>query len=281
MALNAPPPASFPAPEATGGNLIKSAWAALRQDHELVMVPVIGGIVGLAGVLPLVLVGVFVQPDTEAAYGVLGILIAVVGSIIGTFFAVALAAGAHQRMDGGDPSIGSAMAAAWSHKKAVVGWALLSVTVGLVLNFLEDRLKGAGSILKFLGGAAWAVASYFTIPIIATQDIGPIDALKQSVSTMRQRWSNAARVQVRLFLYIIPLIVLLVAGLALAFFLATVSVILGVIVGVIVLAAFLIGCLVLSAVSAYARVALYRYAVGLPTPGFSAPMLQAAVVGKG
>ena len=38
--------------------------------------------------------------------------------------------------------------------------------------------------------------------------------------------------------------------------------------------------LVLNAVTSYARVALYRYAAGMTTPGFADGMLQAAVVQK-
>ena len=211
---------------------------------------------------------------------VVAIVSAFLVAIITTFFAVALAAGAHERMNGGNPTMKSAMAVAWKRKKGVIGWALLATTVGLVLQAIKDKVKGGGAIIAMLGDLAWAVASFFAIPIIAANDVGPIEALKLSTSTMKKRWSSAARVQLRLGLYGLGLALLMVAGLFLVAMVAKVSTVLAVVVGVVLALVLLAAMLVLNAVTSYARVALYRYAAGMTTPGFADGMLQAAVVQK-
>lgn len=277
----APPPPTPPAIPSSGsthgGTLVTASWHALKQDRELIAMPVIGGLVALAALVPIVLVGVFVPQGATVGVAVLGVLTVVVLTVITTFFAVALAAGAHERLSGGSPTIRSSVAVAWSRKWTVVRWALISATVGLLLQLVEEKIKGVGSLLRFLGGAAWALASFFTIPVIAANAVGPIEALKISSSTFRQRWTSAARVQLRLGLYVIGLLVATAAGVAIVVGLAAVAVPLAVVVGVVLGAAFLVAVLVLSAVTSYSRVVLYRYASGMPTPGFATASLDAAV----
>jgi hypothetical protein len=262
--------------------LVKTAWSALRADKELLGIPIVGGLVSVLAVVPLLAVALLASDSDSVPPSVVivGIIEAFVVAIIATFFAVALAAGAHERMNGGNPTLKSAMAVAWKHKKGVIGWALLSTTVGLVMQALKDNVKGAGPILAAIGNFAWAVASFFAIPIIAANNVGPIEALKLSTSTMKQRWSSAARVQLRLGLYGIGLVVGAVIGVFLVVALANVSTVLAVLVGVLLAIVLLLAMLVLNAITSYARVALYRYAAGMSTPGFADTMLQAAVIQK-
>lgn len=277
----APPPPPVPSSQSThGGKLISASWQALRQDRELVAMPVIGAVAAIAALLPIALVGVFVPQDATVWLAVLGVLALVVVTVISTFFAVALAAGAHERLNGGDPSIRSSVDVAWSRRSTIVRWALISVTVGLVLRVLEDKLKGIGTVLRFLGGAAWAMASFFTIPVIAANAVGPIEALKISSTTFKERWSSAARVQLRMGLYTLVLVLVIVACVAAVVGLAAVSVPLAIVAGVVLGAGCIAAVLVLGAVAAYSRVVLYRYASGLATPGFAASSLDAAITLK-
>lgn len=271
------PAASGPAP--TGKTLISSAWAALRQDRELVALPVIGAVATLLSVAPLLLVSLVPEDGSPVQY-VIWVAALFVAAIVGMFFAVALAAGAHMRMNGGDPTIRSTLAVAWKRKRGVIGWAALTTTVGLILRAIEQRFKGAGSLIRFAGDVAWTLASFFVVPIIAANDAGPIEALKLSASTFKQRWNSAVRVQLRLGLLGFAVFAgALVAGVAVVAA-AQVSLALAILVGVILGGAWLVAMLVLNALSSYARVALYRYCAGLPTPGFATGQLSAAFVAK-
>jgi hypothetical protein len=262
----------------SGGDLVKSAWVALRTDKELIGLPLIGGLSALLAVAPILAIYAFIPSGVRPAQVVVGIAALLVFSVISTFFAVALAAGAHERMGGGSPTMKSAVALAWSRRRGVVGWAILNVTVGLVLRLIEDRVKGiAGILLRVLGDVAWALASYFAIPIIAANDVGPIEALKLSSSVFKQRWRNAMRVQFRLGLYVLAVVGVAIVGFVVVAAAAQASVVLAVLLGLVIGAAVVLAMLVMSAVTAYARVALYRFAAGLPTPGFDQGMLFAAV----
>lgn len=256
---------------------MKASWAALKQDQSLVSLPVVGGAISLLAMIPIVVGFVLVPDGGEWIYVVLGIVGALILGIISTFFAVSLAAGAHERMNGGNPSVKSAMAQAWKHKKAVVGWALLSVTVGLVLNALKEKFKTAGNIASTLGGMAFSIASFFVIPIIASENLGPWPALKKSVATFRDKWSSTARVQLRLALYVLGLIAAAVVAVIVVVVLANVNSVLAVVVGIVLGVAIFYAALVLGAISSYSRVALYRYSSGMPTPGIDESAIIAAI----
>ena len=92
----------------TGSNLISASWAALKHDKELVMLPVIGGVMALLAALPVLVVGLVVPADASWVVFVVGVLMALFIAVVSTFFAVALAAGAHERMGGGSPMPGLA-----------------------------------------------------------------------------------------------------------------------------------------------------------------------------
>ena len=282
-----PPPS--PAPLAgsgspKGGTLVKAAWSALRSDKELLSLPIVGGVASLLALVPLFVITLVLNVGSEDGRDpgpvliVAAVLTAFLVAIVTTFFSVALAAGAHERMGGGNPTIKSAVAVAWKRKKGVIGWALLSTTVGLILQAIKDNVKGAGAIISFLGDLAWAVASFFAIPIIAANDVGPIEALKSSVATMKQRWGSSARVQLRLGLYGLAVAIGVVVAVVVVAMLAKTSAVLAVLAGIVLGALVLYALLLLNAVGAYARVALYRYSAGLPTPGFGNNVLEAAVV---
>jgi hypothetical protein len=288
MGMSSPiPPSPAPnGPNPKGGTLVKTAWSALRSDKELLGLPIVGGLASMVALLPALVIFLVMNGgsdngnDPTALLVVVAVVSAFLVAVVSTFFAVALAAGAHERMNGGNPTLQSAMGTAWKHKKGVIGWALLSTTVGLIMQALKDNVKGAGPIMAAIGNFAWAVASFFAIPIIAANNVGPIEALKLSTSTMKQRWSSAARVQLRLGLYGLGLALGVVVGVVLVAMLAKVSTVLAVLVGVLIAIALLLAMLVLNAITSYARVALYRYAAGMPTPGFASGMLQAAVIQK-
>ena len=282
-----PPPSPAPAAGSgspKGGTLVKAAWSALRADKELLSLPVVGGVASLLALVPLFVIGIVLNAGSQDGSDpmpvliVVAVLTAFLVAIVTTFFSVALAAGAHERMGGGNPTVKSAAAVAWKRKKGVIGWALLSTTVGLILQLIKDNVKGAGAIISFLGNLAWAVASFFAIPIIAANDVGPIEALKSSVATMKQRWGSSARVQLRLGLYGLALALGIVVAIVVVAMAAKASAVLAVLLGIVLGAALLYAVLLLNAVSAYARVALYRYSAGMPTPGFGSNLLEAAVV---
>jgi hypothetical protein len=276
-----PPQYSAPRPvtaaTATGKQLLKASWGLLRQDRELLWLPAIASITGFfAAVIlfaPGFALGWAIGGDQHRSWGgwVGGAFAAFAASIVAIYFQAALVIGANQRADGGDPDIRGVLAEAWTHKGKIISWAALTTTVGVAIRALEQRLGILGSILGFLGGVAWAIASFLVVPVVVVENLGPIDAVKRSAQLVRDTWGTSVRTTLRfgltfLLLLLAPIaviaigIVALTNGSAAAIAIGLVLIVVGVI-------AFLALSMVFSAISTYARALIYRYATGRPVPG--------------
>ena len=91
----------------------------------------------------------------------------VVEYLVIIFFNAALVSAAIIRLEGGDPTLGDGLRGAWSHIGAILGYAALAATVGLVLQLLRERAGIAGVVLAALGGMAWNVITFLVIPVLA------------------------------------------------------------------------------------------------------------------
>ncbi|MEM9200333.1 MAG: DUF6159 family protein [Actinomycetota bacterium] len=264
-------------------DLAKTSWGVLQKDRELIVLPVLSFFVGLIVLAVFVVPGILALPEEttsgaseEQALPALSVILFVLGSfaatIVSVFFTGALVAGAHERMSGGDPTVGSAIGKAAQRIGGLVPWAILTATVGMIIQALRERAGWLANLL--LGGIemAWNVASFLTIPAIVIDNKGPIDGFKTSTGLLRQTWGENLASQVGFgllsFVAIIPAVLLVVLAAAAGVTAFTV-------------AAFLIAAawiaLVLAVVSALSgifRAALYMYATSGQTPeGFEAANL--------
>jgi hypothetical protein len=261
----------------TGKGIVAASWQQLRKDRELIWLPVVGGFVAGLAAAPVAVVAFFTASDGKPwGYVVAGVGL-LVTTFITTLFAVAFAAGADERLSGGDPTMRSCLSAAWSRKWAVLQWALLSVVVGLILRALREKGGLFGKVLAGLGGLSWAVGTYFVIPNLAGTRSSAWSATRTSAELMRQKWGNALRVQMRLGLYVLAWIIVAVGAGFGVFFVAQQSTPAAIVVGVVAVVVLVYAALVLSVLGAYARVALWRYATGRAVPGFDTDRLEAAV----
>jgi hypothetical protein len=262
--------------------LAKSSWRVLQQDRELLVLPVLSFVVSAMVLVPLLVVAfVYTDGTTTNAAGeesadpamiVIFVVAALAISVVGVFFNGALVAGAHQRFTGGDPTIGSALDKAARHLPGLIGWALLTATVGLILQALRER---AGFLARFvinLVGAAWDVATFLVVPAVIIDDNGAIDGLKRSASLLRQTWGEniAARVGFGLLGLVLVIPGFAIGGLAVA--VGGPVLIAGILVAVVWIALVVV---VMTALNAIFQTALYMYATtgSMPT-GFETTDLR-------
>jgi hypothetical protein len=243
----------------------------------MMFMPLISGLCALLPAAVLVTLQLLIQP-----VGVLQYLFYAAAifffTTISTFFSVALAHGAMGRMNGEDPTIGGCVAAARQNIPSILKWALFATGVGLALRFIEEKLGGlAGLLTRFIGDAAFAAASFFVVPMLTHSEVGPIEALKASSALIARHWRKAIRVNLRFGLYAIGIVL---AALALCGVGAVLTAVIGPVGLVVAFAGVLslvYAVLYLNALSIYAKCAMYRYAYGMATPGFSTQAMQAAV----
>ncbi len=266
----------------TGTRLVRASWHLLKQDRELVLLPFLGAITTACVAIVLFIPGYGVGrllgggPDSQTAYWV-GLALATYGAtVVAIFFQAALVVGANERADGIDPTRASALRGAWERRRRILAWAVLSTTVGLALRAAQEKLGSLGALASILGGVAWSIATFLVVPVLVAENVSPLEAVRRSSSVLRSRWGTNLRTAGWLGLLGILLWVPPVLLVVLGFVLVTGDALLGfALVALGVLAMIALGT-VFAAVSAYARALLYRYAVGLPTPGIDSAVLAGA-----
>ena len=254
--------------------LAKLSWGVLKKDRELLAIPVLSFLVSAALLIPLAFLALATaSPDsggseenTAEPVMLLLMLVAALGlSVIGVFFNGAMVAGAHERLSGGDPTVGSAIRRAFSRIPGLVPWAILTATVGLILRALSERAGFLGRFVIDMVGLAWEVATFLVVPAIIIDDKGAWDGVKTSGELLKATWGEnlAARVGFGLLGFVAILPVVLV-GFVLGFFgEAGFAFAVAVVIGVAWVALVVV---VMTALNAVFQTALYLYATSGRAP---------------
>jgi len=191
------------------------------------------------------------------------------------FFNAALTACAFQAMDGKPASVGDGLSQAARRLPQILGWALVSAVVGVLLRALERHRKGAAIVASVLG-MMWTVVSYFIVPVIVIEGVGPIEALKRSTRTLKATWGEALVGNFSLglfgFLILLPLIVLTVLAVGMAL---TGGGVLAVALACLGAVCVAIGTAATSAADVAFKVVLYAYATGRTVPREADPNVLA------
>jgi hypothetical protein len=106
------------------------------------------------------------------------------------FFNSALIGAALMHLRGEQASLGDGLRLAASKLPSILGYAVISATVGMVLRAIEERAGIVGRIVTGLLGAAWTLATFMVVPILVSQDIGPFDAVQRSVQLLKRTWGE-------------------------------------------------------------------------------------------
>jgi hypothetical protein len=275
--------------------LIAASWQVLRSDRELLVLPVMSA-VATALVVASFAVAAFAggefdalhaggtgsAPDVSVYAWCFAFYVVQYGVVI--FFNTALVGAALERLDGGDPTLGSALALAWRRIGAILGYAVVSATVGVVLRMVSERLGLIGRLIGLGAGLAWTVMTFLVVPVLAAEGVGPIAAVEKSALLLRRSWGENLMGSAGISLVMSALMaIIMVVGVAggivslnrgdtvagVALLAASVPLVLGVL-------------LVGAALSAIYQAAVYYYAVaGEPPSGFDRDLLRTAFGRKG
>jgi hypothetical protein len=270
--------------------LVKASFEVLKQDRELILFPIISGVimffVTLTFLIPT-LVGnffdnLFVNGIPIFGYIVLFLFYLVQYTVV-YYNSTALVGAAMIRLRGGDPTVKDGYKIAWSHLLPIIGWALLSATVGLILNMLSSNSKNKGrgkSLIASLIGAAWNVLTFLVVPVLAVEGLGPIQAVKRSWELLKGTWGEQISGKLSIGL-IFGLIGFgggaLLVGLGVGLSILLESVIPVIIFGVLLFLFITVLSLLNSTLSSIFSAAVYAYAVEGKTGYFDSKLIEESI----
>lgn len=190
-------------------NLTKLSFEVIKQDSEMLLFPLIGGISSIVYAVALIYPTIVVNIVRETTSGAGEVALNMVDfailfaaymglAFIATFFNVCVVYTTKTRFEGGDATFMDSLKFALSRLHLIFMWSVLSATVGILLHSLDRAAERAGAlgglflgILRSILGAAWSILTIFVVPAMVYRDLGPIQAIKSSTQTLRQTWGES------------------------------------------------------------------------------------------
>ena len=271
--------------------IMSAAWQVLREDKTLLLLPIASSaclmLLTASFAVPAILgalTGASVSDglaQTGSLSSVAMFLFYVVTYGVAIFFNAALAICVLRKLEGKQATILDGLREALSCFPQILGWALVSATIGVVLKAIERRSGFVGNMVARLLGLAWSVATFLVVPVLVAERKGPLEAVQASVQLLRRTWGEDLLAGLGFgllyFFWAIPGLFAFIIG---AGMVATHS-ILAIAIMVLAILYFPLLGLVLSTMSTIFDVVLYRYAsTGTITPGFDRDLLQTTFVTK-
>ena len=182
---------------ALGWQLTKTSLRVLRKDKELLVFPLISGIV-LILLLAGFIGGMFVAFGFEAIFGgastwiLVGVMVVyyVLAFFVSFFFNAAVIGAATIRLNGGNPTLADGLHIARQNVGRIFLWAVFAGTVAMILRAIQERLGFLGKIVMGLVGIAWSLATYFVVPVLVYEKLGPWAAVKRSAHLFKTTWGE-------------------------------------------------------------------------------------------
>ena len=270
--------------------LVKQSFAILRSDKQLMLFPVLSTVSCFIVTAIIATGGAFLLLPARAAALAAGeqfrpnqsplflpgmFFLYVVNYFVIVFFNVALVGVANSRLMGGTWTFRDGLELAWERKGTILQWALVAATVGVILRTLEERMGLIGRIIMRIIGIAWTLACYFVVPVLAFEDLTPIQAVKRSAKLFHDTWGEKVIGGFSLSLVSLMLMLPGIGFVILATLLGGVN---GLLLGLaLMFIYFLLLSVFMSAVGGIFNAALYRYACFKQVPpAFSHDLVASA-----
>lgn len=269
---------------ANGWKISMTSFKVLRANKQLIIFPILSGIsllLILGSFFTIVLAGAgwdidqVKESDRNALGYVFLFLYYLVNYFVVVFFNMALIHCTHLYFKGEEVSVEKGIKFSMSRIGAIFAWSMFAATIGMILRLLSENLGTIGKIIIGLIGVVWSIATFFVVPVIAYENLGPIDAFKRSADMMRQKWGE--RIGAGFSFGLVSLVGVLIFGVGFFLIGAMFNLVIGVILAV-------LGVLLVSAVMSAARTifisAVYHNINGDPVEHFNQQMIDNLFVQK-
>lgn len=257
--------------------MIKASAQVLKSDKELVVFPIISFtaviLITISFALPIIFEGNVDKSFSDLNATVLPFVFVYyfLSYFIIIFFNSALVSSAIIGSKGGNPTLAGGLRIASSNILSILGYALISSTVGIILKWIQENLGIFGKIFSFISNLAWNIVTFLVVPILVIEGIGPIEAVKRSAKLLKKTWGEQliGNIGIELFfglLFVGLLVIFLLIAIYTSF---TISLV--IIFGIVTLLLIIVA----STLNTIYSVALYRYAVeGIVSNNFNENILR-------
>ncbi|MGC4036323.1 MAG: DUF6159 family protein [Chitinophagaceae bacterium] len=182
-----------------GWKIAMNSFKILGENKKLIIFPMLSGI-SLLLVIASFFVAIFAASgwnfdnlnDNNPAVNYLVLFVFYVFNyFIIVFFNMALVHCTHLYFKGEEVTLRKGLEFSLSRIGVIFSWAVFAATVGTILRAIQENSGAIGKIITGLIGIVWSVTTFFVVPVIAYEKLGPIDAFKRSAQLMKQKWGES------------------------------------------------------------------------------------------
>ncbi len=182
-----------------GWKLAMSSFKILKANQQLILFPI------LSAISLVLVIGSFftflaagsgwdldnLREYSRTEYYAVVFIFYVVNYFIVVFFNMALIHCTRLYLNGEEVTIKKGLQFSVSRLGVIFSWAMVAATVGLILKAIQENSGIIGKIVTGIIGVVWSVATFFVVPVIAYENVGPIDAVKRSTQMMKEKWGES------------------------------------------------------------------------------------------
>lgn len=215
---------------ANGWAITKSSFSILKKNKQLLIFPVLSGI-SLVMILAIIIVPILASAgwdlgnlninfDNDTVPYLFTFLFYLVNYFVVVFFNMALIHCTKLYLAGEEPTIGAGIRFSLSRIGVIFSWAIFAATVGTLLKAIQENAGWLGKLVAGGLGIVWGITTFFVVPVIAYENLGPVGAFKRSAEIMKNKWGEglASTFSLGLIQFIAILLIALVS-----FLIATVT----------------------------------------------------------
>jgi len=249
-----------------GWTIAINSFKVLKENRQLVIFPILSGasIIIVLASFCVALIGYsgwdldqVSEPGKMMSYALL-FLFYIVNYFIIVFFNMALVHCTSLYFKGEEVTVQKGIDFSMSRIGSILGWAVFAGIVGGILKIIQENVGSLGKIITGLVGVVWSIATFFVVPVIAYENLGPIAAFKRSAMLMKQKWGESIGAGFSFGLIQLGAVAIIAL---IAFAVSAINIIAGIVIGVLLL---LLVSVVMSTVKTIFISAIYHNITGDP-----------------
>ncbi|MET0464370.1 MAG: DUF6159 family protein [Chitinophagaceae bacterium] len=182
-----------------GWTMAMNSFKVLKENKQLIIFPILSGI-SLVLVIGSFFTGILAvngwdmdNMETEnpvAVYGTI-FLFYIVNYFVIVFFNMALVHCTRLYFRGEEVTVRAGLQFSLSRIGAIFSWAVFAAVIGTILKAIQENSGILGKVITGIIGIVWGVATFFVVPVIAYENVGPLEAFKRSSSMMKEKWGQS------------------------------------------------------------------------------------------
>lgn len=184
-----------------GWAITKSSFAILKKNKQLLIFPVLSG-VSIMLIIASIVVPVMASAgwdvdnininfDNEAVPYLFTFLFYLINYFVVVFFNMALVHCTKLYLQGEEVTVMAGIKFSLSRIGVIFSWAIFAATVGTILKAIQENTGWIGKLIAGALGLVWGITTFFVVPIIAYENLGPVKAFKRSASMMKEKWGES------------------------------------------------------------------------------------------